>query len=502
MPHLRQPGPFTMEETGRAQRFNDFISEFDMFLSVSGMYSDEQRVTLMKLSAGLDFRRLVDTLNITAFAGETKYAALIRSVRAKFSPIDATLVERFTLGEMAPLPGESTDTYLARLRRQAVLCAFACTNCNESQADDHILDILLRQTQLKGLRQRVFEKGATSLDHVARLATMMENSRRHAERTGDNRTEDNALHMSQGINRNNSSRGNSAEQCYCCGGSHGLDRQRHCPAFNKKCTACGKMSHYASVCRSSRQGAPRVNRNTTAGNARTVTGGNDARADSDDGYDQFTFTIGSSHMQAHGSVIIEGKERKLLIDTGATINVLPANFLSGEYKLKRTAPLRVFGSDKTVKPLGSTLLNIALPGQNTLKREFLVVQNGEGPAIVGLDLSLELGFLSLQPAAQISRTKATSIANAEATYQTGAREPPRRSPRTPIAFKPNTTVHHHQSQQAGEWFRMLGPNPQPPPAPTLVGRYHRERLQPRRSRHRQNTWTPSSTSTKSAPYPT
>ena len=40
--------------------------------------------------------------------------------------------------------------------------------------------------------------------------------------------------------------------CDCCGNTHGLDRTK-CPAFGKRCHACGKLNHFQSVCRQKRK---------------------------------------------------------------------------------------------------------------------------------------------------------------------------------------------------------------------------------------------------------
>ena len=51
------------------------------------------------------------------------------------------------------------------------------------------------------------------------------------------------------------------EECRYCGTSHG---KNSCPAYVKKCAACGKSNHFARVCRSERRNTRRVHE-VTAG---------------------------------------------------------------------------------------------------------------------------------------------------------------------------------------------------------------------------------------------
>jgi transposase InsO family protein len=414
---LAQPGPFNVAAAGRRTRWQDFVEEVDLFLTASGAApTHSQKAALLLHCAGPDLRQLIASLDRTPRAGEDTYAALLRVIKAKLSPIDTELYDRFALSSSTQRLGESTDDFLSRLRRAALLCTFTC-DCGKSHLDQRILDILLAKTTLPGLRQRVFERGLRALPDVVNLARSMETARAHSTAMGDAAVADDDEHTanfasptqrgSTGSARNsgkgaagrqsgqstvkaseqpNSASPAPATACQNCGSSHTPPRNKQCPAWGKACSKCDKLNHFAVACRATR----------AAGQA------NLTYPDEDDDAYQCVFAAGREKFRAHGTVMLEGNIREMLLDTGASCNVVPSSFLHGEYTMTRTPPLRVFGRDQTVQPLGATLLNVSRPGSQPVRRTFLVVPDGHGPALLGLNLCMELGFLALTPGAVVS----------------------------------------------------------------------------------------------------
>jgi hypothetical protein len=115
------------------------------------------------------------------------------------------------------------------------------------------------------------------------------------------------------------------------------------------------------------------------------------------------FSVNGPARRAFGDVIIEGTHRSMLLDTGASANILPASFLSGRHTMRPAGAIKVFGKHMAVVPIGSTLLPVAVPGgAPAVERRFIIVSPGEGPALLGLDLCLELGFFNASSRANLS----------------------------------------------------------------------------------------------------
>ncbi|UYV66845.1 K02A2.6-like [Cordylochernes scorpioides] len=96
------------------------------------------------------------------------------------------------------------------------------------------------------------------------------------------------------------------EPCKWCGQRHKYGK---CPAYGKKCNACGKTNHFAVVCRTKRI------RNLLA------------ESEAEESCDEINLnevavkTVGSDKWSA--VIIINGKKTTVYLDTGAQINVLP-----------------------------------------------------------------------------------------------------------------------------------------------------------------------------------
>jgi transposase InsO family protein len=401
---LPPPGHFNTEGTARRTRWPDYINEFNLFLAASGASpAPAQKAALLLHCGGPPLRTLVASLNRKALSGESEYDAIVRAVSLRFAPTDTALFDRHVLASSIQRSGESTDDFAARLRRQADLCQLECPHCKSNLADERVLDVLLAQTRLPGLRQRAFEKGLRSLDQVLAAARAMETARAHAaamEVATGSREQGEALALASGGQPHGAGPAphpHAAAACPNCGASHMLPRETHCPAYGKACLKCKKSNHFGSVCRSK---GPQQ-RARTAPNAHFVADEGEVTASTSADSFETVFSMGE-RFRAHVAVEIEGTQRRLLIDSGASVNVVPASFLSGKYEMNKAGPLKVFGRDQSVQPLGSTLLRVGRPGAPHLLRQFLVVPEGEGPALLGLELSLELGVITLSPRAEVS----------------------------------------------------------------------------------------------------
>ena len=108
----------------------------------------------------------------------------------------------------------------------------------------------------------------------------------------------------------------SANQCWLCGGTflHAGGRMK-CPARGKKCLTCNKMNHFAKCCR--------MKGKEDKGVLKAV----ERDSDSSDGESLCSIEkVGAvKHNQGRrrvSSVTVENREFQVLVDTGATVNVM------------------------------------------------------------------------------------------------------------------------------------------------------------------------------------
>ena len=268
--HLPPPPPFDLSEEGRQSRWAAYKTDFSTFLRASGSnIADGQKLALFLHCAGPGMKRFVETLSLPQ---QPTFDVVLRSITDKFTPIDATLFELYRLGELHQNPGESTDSYVARLKRQAQFCNLKCSACQASHEDSRILDVLLRHTRLKNLRQRVFEQGVVDLDRVLSMARAMETAAHHEKVMSQDspasaaiaQAEECILARKSSKPRSSGSKkaepshsssskppSDSVSSCIWCGKSHKRSRQ-DCPARDQTCGSCGTRGHFSAVCKKKR----------------------------------------------------------------------------------------------------------------------------------------------------------------------------------------------------------------------------------------------------------
>ena len=404
---LSQPPHFDMHPVGREQRWRQWLDDFVNYLDALGPnVPDQQRKALLIHCAGQPFSRFVKTIAITPTATESRFDALVRTVTERFSPIDTHLYEQYQLGDMTQNIGDTTDDYVVRLRDQARSCDLKCPHCTESLEDWCLTNVLIRHTNVHDLRKRVFERGLRDLEPILALARSMEVANQHSQAIASS----SAVNLTKPQNRQTVDRDSQSgppqfsgkpqsnpppRMCKFCGQEHPL-RAKLCPAYGKTCNSCKQQNHFSNCCP-----------NSAAKKKPTVYTA--CAADTQDDGDPHIFHL-EGKSQAFASVVIEGVQREVQIDTGSTGNVIPKSFLSGRYMLRKAAPLSVFGKS-LVMPLGTALLSVGLPGKKPIQRNFTIVENGEGPALLGLRQSLELGFVSFNPDTVYTVRPAETIAS-------------------------------------------------------------------------------------------
>ena len=99
-----------------------------------------------------------------------------------------------------------------------------------------------------------------------------------------------------------SRKSDEATKCRNCGGAY--PHKDSCPARNKKCTSCGKLNHFAKVCRT----AP-------SDSVKRVT--EEEGTDDDD----YVYAVGEKK-QPMSRLEIDGQYLEMMLDSGASVNLI------------------------------------------------------------------------------------------------------------------------------------------------------------------------------------
>jgi hypothetical protein len=209
-------------------------------------------------------------------ATEKQLLAYIKSVAVKSIHPEVYRQQFFTMSQS---DGETTTCFIARLKAQAMLCAFtrqgSCrnTDCTASYSEDMIRSQLIAGIRNASHQNRVLSEmdSIKTLDQLTTRLLTLESTEKASYhfRPPHNHQQDITIapiksdYKARKYATNNPTR-NSPQQmtkpiirqsnrnsCTGCGRPHHVNGRRQCPAWNKTCNKCLKPNHFATVCQSS-----------------------------------------------------------------------------------------------------------------------------------------------------------------------------------------------------------------------------------------------------------
>jgi hypothetical protein len=132
----------------------------------------------------------------------------------------------------------------------------------------------------------------------------------------------------------------------CCGGS--LPHKVVCPAKGKTCNKCKKPNHFAKVCRSGKK--VHSLKTTTETIQHTYSSSEDEYLFGFNEHDNNT-------KQSKTTVCLNERQLEMVVDTGATVNIMDKNTLSklkSQPKLNNTkTKIYPYGSGKSINIIGT-----------------------------------------------------------------------------------------------------------------------------------------------------
>ena len=235
------------------------MQECDVFIAAacSTKPKKTQAYILLNLAGGEAIER---EKSITYGESESKEdpECLKRKFGELCNPQANVTMERHKFNTRVQQHGESIQTYVSDLKNKASTCEFG------DLKDEMIKDRLVRGIENDKLRRGLLREEKLTLQKAIELWQISELSGQRmkeltttpevhevkyprqkgpANRPGQHRNEDNQSR--QLIKSRDEER--RQKLCPYCGNVH---KHRNCPAFGKKCRACGKLNHFERVCRS------------------------------------------------------------------------------------------------------------------------------------------------------------------------------------------------------------------------------------------------------------
>ena len=233
---LLEPLSDTIDATTLATQWSRYKRQLDWFLAANNKAGAEDQVKIAILLRTIGPRG-VDIYDNFSLADDDrkKYVQVVAAYDEYCKPRVNLFVARHRFLTMKQ--GDQTiDQFVTALRKQArEYCDFG------ESADDWTLHALTLGLADEGTRRRLFEKDNLNLDTAIKLCRMVEDTRREIE--GLKLNEEVHAVYKPAAARTGITKGNN--DCLYCGTRHAA---RQCPAFGKRCNACGAMNHFSRVC--------------------------------------------------------------------------------------------------------------------------------------------------------------------------------------------------------------------------------------------------------------
>ena len=290
-------------------RFRKYVERLKVYALAMNIKDKARKRALFLYCAGQKVQDIFDTLEDT----NEDFKTAAEKLMGYFEPRKHHLFNIYQFWQLTQEKEESYDDFTTRLKLAAGPCDFPT-----DWRDVEIQLQLIERGKSRRVRPRLLSKPHT-LTEALDFARAQEMSDKQAERIEIDR-------QSHGTDTNPEEKlytlGQQAQNktvgkmCFSCGGTfpHAGGRMK-CPARAKKCLTCNKMNHFAKCCR--------MKGKENEGVLKAVEKDSDSSdAESLCGIEKVGSVKHNQDRRPVSSVTVENREFEVLVDTGATVNVM------------------------------------------------------------------------------------------------------------------------------------------------------------------------------------
>ena len=227
--------------TSLATRWSNWQSDFEMYLTASGITDPKQKRALLLYQAGARVREIFKQIPETGT--DEDYEIAKQKLKAYFDPQKNRRYEVYRFRQTTEEDNETLDQFHTKLTTMSETCEFA-------DVDFEIEEQIIIGGNSSKIRKR------TLRDPTFDLKAMLLEGRRDEQSTYQAKQIESKEVIDGETNELEQKSSNSAT-CRNCGRNY--PHTGTCPAKGKTCNNCGKPNHFAAVCRG-KQIQPRVPR--------------------------------------------------------------------------------------------------------------------------------------------------------------------------------------------------------------------------------------------------
>ena len=277
-------------------------------------------------------------------------------------------LERYKFGRRDQQEGEPIDTYISTLRSMLKTCDY-CNTCEPSILRDRII----LGIQRNDTREELLKQGKLNLTRCIEICRASETAINHGE------TLKHYIKTEETVNKVNiHNSGEENKDCIFCTTKHPL-KYKFCPAWGKYCNKCGEKNHFEARCDSlKRRNAGQRSKQRMRHIEEDNYTEQDTENQSDYDYCANITTRDKKLKAIKHRMSVEGKDVDFLIDTGASVNVLPSKYATQQLE-PYEGKLLMWNNSET-QPKGQCRLKlINLKTSKKYSVPFLVIQGNNVP---------------------------------------------------------------------------------------------------------------------------
>ena len=256
---LKPPAQLDFDATNLADSWKRWKQELELYMDLAMNGRDEAtKVKLFLYLIGSQGREIYDTMAFEIPASERTLTQVLEAFDGHCNPRKNETVERFKFFSRTQDPGESQEKFVTDLKLWATTCNFG------DLKDSLVRDRIIFGIQDRQLREELLKIPDLDLQRclsICRAAELSKtrtkpleegeavNSRKDLTKRG--KVSANKSHgKSANKRRDRNARDSSPKEVLRCkffGGKHRA-AEKSCPEFGKRCSACGRINHFASRC--------------------------------------------------------------------------------------------------------------------------------------------------------------------------------------------------------------------------------------------------------------
>lgn len=258
---VRPPNPLNVGSERLAEEFRDFRQSWEIFVLAAeiGNKPDLVKVAVLKNFLGLAAVKVLNTL--VAEAEQVTPAAILTALEGYCLPQTNETYERFVFNSARQSDKEDINQFVSRLRKLAESCNFG--NLKDSLIRDRIV-IGIQSDEARKVLLKTRNLTLVDAIDVCRSQKLVEN-RMAAMCVKEEPVEAETSSEVIAKVRMGSARAEKWLCKYCGRKDHKWGDRDSCPANNAKCRSCGKLNHFAAVCRTKKNDEEEKERKVSQG---------------------------------------------------------------------------------------------------------------------------------------------------------------------------------------------------------------------------------------------